>query len=71
MIPESISKPGIFVLSFPEEFELCVCSGICSRFAVAFPIMGLVCVSFTTSFAVGFPVIAKGENPEVCAVKYR
>ena len=83
MIPETISKPGIFVFSFPEMFELCVCLGVCSLFAVVFPVLGLVCVLFTAgltsllasciqvTLSVVFPVIVKGEKPGVWAVKYR
>jgi len=65
------------VLSFPEVFGLCFCSGVCSTFAAVFTALGLVCVLFPVAgcipfpLAVVLPVIAKGENPGVCAVKYR
>lgn len=72
------------MFSFADVFELCVFPGVCSAFAVAFPVLSLVCVSFTDGcvlfplagcipvvFAVVFPVIAKEENPGVCAAKYR
>ena len=47
MIPEAISNPGVFVLPFPEVFELCFWLGACSMSAVVFPLLDLFCVSFT------------------------
>jgi hypothetical protein len=82
MTPEAISKLGALVHPFPDMFELCVCSGVCSVLATVLPVLVVFWVSFTVScvlsaegcivpVTVVFPVIAKGENPRVCAVKYR
>ncbi len=80
-IPKNDSKPGVFVFSFPEFFELCVCSVVWSVFDVVHLVVELFLISFTIGcvlstesctvpVVVVFPVIAKGENPGVCAVKY-
>jgi len=85
MIPDAISNPGAFVLCFPDAFEPCVFPGVCSVLAAvvaALPVFVLFWVTFTAGFvlsaegcifssAVVLPVIANGENPGVCAVKYR
>jgi hypothetical protein len=78
---KKVSKPGAFVLPFPEVFGLGVCSGFCSVLVVMFFVFVSVCVTFTFTVyilpsagctvpvAVTFPVIAKREKPGVCAVK--
>jgi len=35
-IPQTASKPGVFVLPFPEVFELWVCSGVFSTLLMYF-----------------------------------
>jgi len=73
-ISQKASKPGDFVLPLLETFGLWVYLVFAAAILVLCSrpwVLGWDSVSVTFSFATVLHVIANGENPRVCAVKYR